>query len=42
VTATTGISFETAAVVGFGMLIVGFVAGLLVISKFAIPKKPKS
>lgn len=41
-TVTGGISFETAAVVSFGMLIVGFVAGLLVISKFAIPKKPKS
>lgn len=36
---TTGISFETAAVVSFGMLIVGFVTGLLVISKFALPKK---
>ncbi|MBZ5707234.1 MAG: hypothetical protein LAN63_17950 [Acidobacteriia bacterium] len=37
--AMTGISFETAAIVSFGMLIVGFVAGLIVISKFALPKK---
>lgn len=41
VTSVGGISFETAAIVGFGMLVVGFVAGVLVISKFAIPKKPK-
>jgi hypothetical protein len=39
---TGGISFETAALVSFGMLVVGFVAGVLVISKFALPKKPKS
>ncbi len=36
-----GISFETAAVVSLGMLIVGFVAGLLVISKFALPKRKR-
>jgi hypothetical protein len=38
----TGISFETTAVVGFVMVIVGFVAGLLVLSKVAFPKKTKS
>ena len=38
-TITTGISFETAATASFGMLIMGFVAGLIVISKFALPKK---
>ena len=38
-TVTTGISFETAAIASFGMLIVGFVAGLVVISRFALPKK---
>lgn len=38
-TVTTGINFETAAIASFGMLIVGFVAGLVVISKLALPKK---
>lgn len=38
-TITTGISFETAAMVSFGMLIIGFVAGVIVISKLALPKK---
>jgi hypothetical protein len=38
-TVTTGISFETAAIASFGMLIVGFIAGLVVISRFALPKK---
>ncbi len=39
--ATGGISFETAAAVTFGMLVVGFVVGLLVISKFALPKRKR-
>ena len=37
-----GISFETAALASFGMLIVGFVAGLIVITKFAVPRKSRS
>jgi hypothetical protein len=36
---TTGVSFETAAIVAFGMLIVGFVAGVIVVSKFAVGEK---
>jgi hypothetical protein len=40
-TGAGGVSFETAAVVSLGMLIVGFVAGLLVISKFAFPKRKR-
>jgi parallel beta-helix repeat protein len=38
----SGVSFETTAVVGFVMVIVGFVAGLMVLSKFAFPKKPEA
>jgi hypothetical protein len=41
-TASEGISFETAALASFGMLIVGFVVGLVVIMRFAVPKKSKS
>jgi len=37
--ATSGISFDTMAVVSFGMILVGFVAGLIVLSRFAFPKK---
>jgi hypothetical protein len=37
--ATTGISFGTIAAVSFGMIIVGFLAGLIVLSRFAFPKK---
>ena len=37
--ATTGISFDTIAIVSFGMILVGFVAGLIVLSRFAFPKK---
>jgi hypothetical protein len=40
-TPTSGISFETIAVVSFGMLVVGFVAGLILISRFALPKEEK-
>jgi hypothetical protein len=39
--ATGGINFETAAAVTFGMLVVGFVVGLLVISRFALPKRKR-
>jgi hypothetical protein len=35
-------SFETAALVSLGMLVVGFVAGVVVITRFAMPKKPKA
>jgi hypothetical protein len=43
VTATAGgVSFETAALASFGMLIVGFVVGLMVITKFALPRKSRS
>jgi len=38
-TASTGISFDTLAVVSFGMILVGFVAGLIVLSRFAFQKK---
>ncbi len=34
-----GITFETSAVVSFAMLVVGFVAGVVVIAKFAAPKE---
>ena len=37
--ATSGISFDTMAAVSFGMILVGFVAGLIVLSRFAFPKK---
>lgn len=37
--AAGGISFETAAVVGFGLLLVGFIAGMVVVSRFAAGKK---
>jgi|GEM_PF-446205 len=37
--ATTGFSFDTIAIVSFGMILVGFVAGLIVLSRFAFPKK---
>jgi hypothetical protein len=37
--APSGISFDTVAIVSFGMLLVGFVAGLIVLSRFAFPKK---
>ncbi len=36
---TSGINFDTVALVSLGMVLIGFVAGLLVISKFAFPKK---
>lgn len=36
---STGIAFETAAVAAFAMLIVGFVAGVAVIARFARPKQ---
>jgi hypothetical protein len=42
VTTVSGISLETAAIVGFGMVIVGFLAGLIVLSRFALPKKTKN
>lgn len=42
VTPVSGISLETAAMVSFGMVIVGFVAGLIVLSRFAFPKKTES
>jgi hypothetical protein len=35
----SGISFGTVAIVGFAMILVGFVAGLVVLSKFAFQKK---
>jgi hypothetical protein len=38
-TATSGISLDTIAVVSFGMILVGFVAGLIVLGTFAFPKK---
>lgn len=38
-TVTSGISFDTIAIVSFGMVLVGFVAGLIVLSRFAFPKK---
>ncbi len=38
---TSGISFETTGVVGFVMVIVGFVAGLVVLSKFVFPKRKR-
>jgi len=38
-TAPSGISFDTFAVVSLGMILVGFVAGLVVLSRFAFPKK---
>ena len=37
-----GVSFETAALTSFGMIIVGFIAGLIVLSRFAFPKKTES
>jgi hypothetical protein len=37
--ATSGISFDTMAIVSFGMILVGFVVGLIVLSRFAFPKK---
>ncbi len=37
--ATGGIGFGTVAVVSFGMIFVRFVAGLIVLSRFAFPKK---
>jgi hypothetical protein len=36
-----GITFETAAVISFAMLLVGFVAGMAVIAWYAAPKKSK-
>jgi len=36
---TSGISFSTVAVVSFGMVLVGFVAGLIVLSRFGFTKK---
>jgi hypothetical protein len=36
-----GITFETAAVISFAMLLVGFVAGIAVIAWYAAPKKSK-
>jgi hypothetical protein len=36
-----GITFETAAVVSFAMLLIGFVAGMAVIAWYAAPKKSK-
>jgi hypothetical protein len=36
-----GITFETAAVVSFAMLLVGFVAGMAVIAWYAAPRKSK-
>ena len=38
-TATSGISFGTVAIVSLGMILVGFVAGLIVLSRFAFQKK---
>jgi hypothetical protein len=37
--APSGISFGTVAIVSFAMILVGFVAGLVVLSKFAFQKK---
>jgi len=39
--ATGGIAFESAAVISFAMLLVGFVAGMAVIAWYAAPKKSK-
>ena len=41
VTTPGGITFETAAVISFAMLLVGFVAGMAVIAWYAAPKKSK-
>jgi len=38
-TATSGISFGTVAIVSLGMILVGIVAGLIVLSRFAFQKK---
>jgi hypothetical protein len=38
-TPTSGISFDTMAIVSFGMILVGFVAGLIILSRFAFQKK---
>jgi ethylbenzene dehydrogenase len=35
-------SFETAALVSLGMLVVGFVAGVVIVTRFVLPKKPKA
>lgn len=35
-------SFETAALISLGMLVAGFVVGVVVITRFAMPKKPKA
>jgi hypothetical protein len=42
VTTVSGTSLETTAMVSFGMVIVGFLAGLIVLSRFAFPKKKES
>jgi hypothetical protein len=34
-----GVSFETAAIVSLAMLLVGFVAGAIIVARFAVPKK---
>lgn len=41
VAASGGITFATAAVISFAMLLVGFVAGMAVIAWYAAPKKSK-
>jgi len=38
-TATSGISFDTLAIVSLGMVLVGFVAGLIVLSRFGFQRK---
>ncbi len=35
-------SFETAALVSLGMLVIGFVAGVVIVTRFVLPKKPKA